>query len=98
MIPSVVFMCNLNHYRCQQGLTQSGLAEIVSTLSVDDFTWHPDQTAITRIEGGQRSVKIDEAAILALALKVDLWSMLSVPANSGGLPFQRVAAARKQIG
>lgn len=68
-----------------QGLSQRALAEALA-----DRGLHLDSSAITRIEKGQRAVRLGEAPVIADALDIQLADLIEGPIP----PAQRVALRR----
>lgn len=71
MLPSENFTRRLREARTRRGWSQAELAKRVTALG------HAlDKTALTKLEGGNRKVTLDDAVALAAALDVPLLAML----------------------
>lgn len=91
--PSQVFAQRLREERARTGVSQTELATRIS----DRLGFTVDPTAITRIEKGERSVKLDEAVAIAEVLGVDLPALLvSTSEIERVLQEQRAALASAQ--
>lgn len=62
--PEVAFGARLRELRNAQGMTQAGLAGLAAAR----FGLTLDPSAIARLEKGQRAIRLNEAAALAVAL------------------------------
>lgn len=71
-VPSRIFAQSLRQERDSAGLSQAEFAELVS----ERLTSKIDPSAITRIEGLARTVKLDEAVAMADVLKLPLSALL----------------------
>ncbi|WP_328530204.1 helix-turn-helix transcriptional regulator [Nocardioides sp. NBC_00368] len=71
-VPSRIFAQRLKQERESAGLSQAEFAELVS----ERLSSKIDPSAITRIEGLARTVKLDEAVAMADVLKLPLGALL----------------------
>jgi len=62
---------NIRHVREHRGLTQRAVSERLAEMG-----WTIDPTAITRIESGQRELRVNQLALVARALGVTPGSLL----------------------
>lgn len=72
-LPGKVFARRLREERERAGVTQAALAQRLTDL----LDHRIDASAISRIEKCERSVRLDEAVILAETLQVSLSSLLT---------------------
>ncbi|GAA4525616.1 hypothetical protein GCM10023160_18800 [Brachybacterium paraconglomeratum] len=92
--PKAMFARRLREERKAAGLTQVGVGELISRrLGVTI-----DGTAVTRIERGERSVKLEEAVAAAQALGVPLAALVSDEAPEVARLSELKAALRQQEG
>lgn len=73
--PEETFIERMRRFRTVRGWTQSFLADWVRVEGID-----LRDEVVTRIETGQRSVRLNEAVAIAAALRVPLADMLTAPA------------------
>lgn len=91
--PRSMFSRRLREHRRAAGLTQAGLADLISERI--DATL--DGTAITRIERGERGVKLEEAVAAAQALRIPLAALVSdEPAEDARLRELHTALERER--
>jgi transcriptional regulator with XRE-family HTH domain len=69
------FVQNMRRLRAARGVSQTELARRVSALGVPGF----HQQTVTRIEAGDRPVRLNESTAIAAALGTDLEQMLVDP-------------------
>jgi transcriptional regulator with XRE-family HTH domain len=85
MRPSENFTRRLREARTRRGWTQAELAKRVTALG------HSlDKTAVTKLEGGNRKVTLDDAVALAAALDVPVLSLL-LPAEGDAALTRKLA-------
>ncbi|KAA1426473.1 helix-turn-helix domain-containing protein [Nocardioides antri] len=75
--PEEVFAARVRSERERQGLSQARVADRMRLVGVDI-----DATAITRIERGERRVRLNEAVALAQALQLELQELVMPDAGS----------------
>lgn len=76
--PGAVFAHRLRELREARGVSQTTLADLLTTAGVPMNKW-----AVMRIETGQRQLTLDEALAIALVLKASFAHLLTPP--DGGL-------------
>lgn len=75
--PEQQFALQVRHRRIAQGVTQQAVADAL----LADHGIRIDATAITRIESGRRSIRLNEADAIAQVLGMTVADLFSVEVN-----------------
>ncbi|MGP9580922.1 helix-turn-helix domain-containing protein [Brachybacterium sp. AOP35-5H-19] len=68
---------NIARYRSKAGLSQADLAE---RMTERGLKWFPQ--TVQKVENGSRTLRFDEAVLLARSLEIELWDLLDQPAEA----------------
>jgi transcriptional regulator with XRE-family HTH domain len=91
--PESVFAARLRQAREAAGMTQPQLADRLYEASGIRL----DPSAITRIERGKRTIRLNEAAHLAVILDIRIGDLMLLPPWSAGLHPQDQEAQRRAL-